>query len=64
MAQKTQKKVVTISIDEETHKRLKEIAEANHTTVSQWITDQAWAAEERLTVKDITELFQKMKAEQ
>lgn len=31
-----------ISVDSETNEKLKELAETEHTNVSQWITDQVW----------------------
>ena len=36
------KKRVNISLDEDTIKKLKELAESSHRNVSQWITDKVW----------------------
>ena len=33
---------INISLDPETEAKLREIAEKNHTTSSQWITDRIW----------------------
>ncbi len=37
----------TITLDEETAEKLKEITEKKHTNVSQWVTDRVWEAVER-----------------
>ncbi|MCR5204376.1 MAG: DUF6364 family protein [Lachnospiraceae bacterium] len=36
------KKKVTMSLDEETIEKLKELAEATHRNVSQWVTEKVW----------------------
>lgn len=33
---------INISLDEETDRRLRELASDSHTTISQWITDRVW----------------------
>ena len=33
---------INVSLDEETVKKLKDLASDSHTTVSQWITDRVW----------------------
>lgn len=46
------KKKVSISLDEETIEKLKELAEASHRNVSQWITEKVWESakdEEKLS---------------
>ena len=48
------KKKVSISLDEETIEKLKELAEASHRNVSQWITEKVWESakeEEKLSKK-------------
>lgn len=35
---------VTMSLDEETIKKLKELADASHRNKSQWVTDKVWEA--------------------
>lgn len=37
------KQRVNISLDEETIKKIKELAEQSHKNVSQWITDAVWS---------------------
>jgi predicted transcriptional regulator len=39
------KKRINISLDEETVEKLKELAEASHKNVSQWISDAVWSDE-------------------
>lgn len=36
------KKKVTMSLDEETIEKLKELAESSHRNVSQWVTEKVW----------------------
>lgn len=36
------KKRINISLDEETIEKLKELAEATHRNVSQWVTEKVW----------------------
>lgn len=38
------KKKVSISLDEETVEKLKELAEITHRNVSQWVTEKVWEA--------------------
>ena len=47
------KKRFNFSLDEETAKKLKELADSSHTNMSQWITDKVWetAKEEKKSSK-------------
>ena len=39
------KQRMNISVDSETYKKLKQLAENAHKSVSQWITDKVWEAD-------------------
>ena len=43
---------INVSLDEDTIAKLKEIAGESHTTVSQWITDRVWEADEKRREKE------------
>ena len=43
---------ISISLDEETNQKLKELAMKNHTNVSQWVTDRIWEAADVSEEKD------------
>ena len=45
------KKKVNVSLDEDTAEKLKELAEASHKNVSQWITDKVWESAENEEIK-------------
>ena len=45
------KKKVNVSLDEETVEKLKNLAEASHKNVSQWITDKVWESAENEEIK-------------
>ena len=48
------KKKVTISLDEETIEKLKELAEESHRNMSQWVTEKVWEeAKETEQMKNI-----------
>lgn len=49
---------VTLSLDEETYKKLKEIVESRHTTMSQWVTDEIWEYDRKTRIEDMTQMFQ------
>ena len=35
---------ISVSLDEDTNQKLKELAAKNHTNVSQWVTNKVWEA--------------------
>lgn len=46
------KKRINISLDEDTIKQLKKIAELSHKSVSQWISDAVWDYIKKQNEKD------------
>ena len=38
---------ISVSLDEETNAKLKELAARSHTNVSQWVTNKVWEASEK-----------------
>ena len=47
----------TISLDEETTDKLKLFVAANHTSISQFITDRIWEYDRSCKKEDISDMF-------
>ena len=43
---------ISVSVDEETNEKLRELAAKGHTNVSQWISDRVWEAADISEEKD------------